>query len=114
MELTQIEQRLKTSSQEAKDELAQLEVALGEKPDLDPGTGDPGVRTWEMNLARKERTLNQIDKLRYALERVNEGAYGTCENCGKPIIPERLAILPTATLCTNCAQQQEANSGLEL
>jgi RNA polymerase-binding transcription factor DksA len=113
MELTQIEQKLKNDLQEAKEELAQLEVALGEKPDLGPGTGDAGVRTWEMNLARKEQTLNQIDKLRHALARVDEGVYGACENCEKPINPERLAILPTATLCTNCAQQQEANSGLE-
>jgi RNA polymerase-binding transcription factor DksA len=113
MELAQIEQRLKTDLREAKEELAQLEVILGEKPDLGPGTGNAGVRTWEMNLARKERTLNQIDKLRHALERVNEGVYGTCENCKKPINPERLAILPTATLCADCAQQQESNSGLE-
>ena len=113
MELTQIEQRLKTNLEEAKEELAQLEVALGEKPDLGLGTGDAGVRTWEMNLARKEQTLNQIDKLRHALARVDEGVYGACTNCGKPINPERLAILPTAILCADCAQQQEASSSLK-
>ena len=66
-----------------------------------------------MGNDEREQTLNQIDKLYHALERVNEGGYGACENCGKPINSERLAILPTATLCTDCAQQQEANSGLE-
>lgn len=113
MELTQIKQQLKTNLREAEEELAQLEVDLGEKPDFGLGTGNAGTQSWEMNLTRREQTLNQIDKLRHALERVNEGVYGTCENCGKTINPERLTILPTATLCTDCAQQREANSGME-
>jgi RNA polymerase-binding protein DksA len=67
-----------------------------------------------MNLARREQTLTYIDDLHHALARVKEGTYGTCENCGNPINPERLEALPTATLCLDCAQQQEANAGLEL
>ena len=107
MNLTQIKRQLKTNLQEAEEELAQLEVILGEKPDFGLGTGNAGTQTWEMNLTRREQTLNQIEKLHHALKRVNEGAYGICENCGKPINPERLEILPTTTLCAECAQQQE-------
>lgn len=105
MELTQIEQQLKTDLQEAEEELTQLEVALEEKPDFGLGAGNTGAQNWEMNLTRREQTLNQIDKLCHALERVNKGVYGTCENCGKPINPERLEILPTTALCTDCARQ---------
>ena len=113
MELTQIKQQLKTNLQEAEEELAQLKIALEEKPDFGLGTGNPGAQSWEMNLTRREQTLNQINKLHHALERVNKGVYGTCENCGNPINPERLEILPTATFCTDCAQQKkEANSNL--
>jgi RNA polymerase-binding protein DksA len=113
MKLTQIEQQLKTDLREAEEELSQLEVALEEKPDFGLGTGSAGAQSWEMNLTRREQTLNQIKKLGHALERVNKGVYGTCENCGNPINSERLEILPTATLCTECAQQkQEANSNL--
>jgi RNA polymerase-binding protein DksA len=112
MELAQIKQQLKTDLEEAEEELSQLEEDLEEKPDFGLGTGSAGTQNWEMNLSRREQTLNQIEKLRHALERVNQGVYGTCENCGNPINPERLEILPTATLCADCAQQ-EANSGLE-
>ena len=34
-----------------------------------------------------------------ALERMEEGTYGICEKCGKPIGEERLEALPWATLC---------------
>jgi len=113
MELTQIKKQLRIDLKEAEKELAQLEVALAEKPDFGLGTGNAGTQSWEMNLNRKEQTLNQIDNLRHALDRADKGTYGTCENCGNPINPERLEILPTATLCANCAQQQQTNSGLE-
>jgi RNA polymerase-binding protein DksA len=108
----QIKEQLKSDLQQAQEELAQLEAALEEKPDF--GTGDAGTRTWEMNLARREQVLTHIDDLHHALARVEQGTYGTCENCENPINPERLEILPTATLCLDCAQQQETNVGLEL
>ena len=37
-----------------------------------------------------------------ALARVDGGAYGLCEACGKPIPPARLEVLPEATLCVSC------------
>jgi RNA polymerase-binding transcription factor DksA len=42
-----------------------------------------------------------------ALSRRAEGAYGTCESCGKPIGEERLAARPTTTLCVTCAAAAE-------
>jgi RNA polymerase-binding protein DksA len=41
-------------------------------------------------------TLAEIDA---ALQRIEDGTYGICENCGKPIGAERLAALPWARLC---------------
>jgi DnaK suppressor protein len=43
-----------------------------------------------------QQTLAQIDR---ALARLDEGSYGTCERCGKPIAEERLRARPWATLC---------------
>jgi RNA polymerase-binding protein DksA len=42
------------------------------------------------------QTLAQIDR---ALARLDEGSYGVCERCGKPIAEERLQARPWATLC---------------
>ena len=41
-------------------------------------------------------TLAEIDA---ALERINDGTYGTCGVCGKPIGADRLSALPWARLC---------------
>jgi RNA polymerase-binding transcription factor DksA len=43
-----------------------------------------------------QQTLAEIDS---ALRRIDEGTYGTCEVCGKPIAPERLAAIPWARRC---------------
>ena len=43
-----------------------------------------------------QQTLAQIDR---ALKKLDDGTYGTCERCGKPIGEERLRARPWATLC---------------
>lgn len=48
--------------------------------------------------AREE--LGQIDA---ALQRIEQGSYGACEQCGKSIQAARLEQLPYAGLCINCA-----------
>jgi RNA polymerase-binding protein DksA len=45
----------------------------------------------------------EIDR---ALERIENGTYGSCEWCGKPVGDERLAALPYAALCIACQSQQ--------
>lgn len=42
-------------------------------------------------------------EIRAALQRIRDGEYGVCANCGEAIAPARLQALPTATLCINCA-----------
>ena len=43
-----------------------------------------------------QQTLSEIDA---ALQRIEDGTYGICENCGKPIGAERLAAIPWTRLC---------------
>jgi len=51
------------------------------------------------SAARAE--LAEIDA---ALRRVDSGKYGLCRDCGKPIAPLRLATLPQAVRCSECAR----------
>lgn len=48
--------------------------------------------------------LAQIDA---ALQRIEEGTYGTCANCGREIVPERLEATPWASLCIDCKRDAE-------
>ena len=50
----------------------------------------------EVGLERTERALAKLD----------EGTYGLCDVCGKPIAPKRLAAMPDVVLCIECAAAQ--------
>ncbi|NLF09117.1 MAG: TraR/DksA family transcriptional regulator [Pirellulaceae bacterium] len=52
-------------------------------------------------------TLSQIES---SLERIEDGTYGQCEECGVRIPKSRLKAIPYATLCIRCAEQQEQRS----
>src|ERR687885_2989438 len=39
-----------------------------------------------------------------ALQKLEEGTYGTCDNCGRPIAPARLRFSPESVLCIDCAR----------
>lgn len=54
--------------------------------------------------ARGSRTAQQIAE---ALQRIDQGAYGDCEECGKAIGPKRLQLLPYARLCARCQMKAE-------
>jgi DnaK suppressor protein len=52
-------------------------------------------------LEQARRRLADVDA---ALSRRESGNYGVCENCGRPIAPERLAARPAARTCIHCAR----------
>ena len=52
-------------------------------------------------LDQARRRLADVDA---ALARRDAGDYGICENCGRPIAPERLAARPEARTCIDCAR----------
>ncbi|MER6539279.1 TraR/DksA C4-type zinc finger protein [Streptomyces sp900105755] len=51
-------------------------------------------------LSQAREHLNDLDR---ALERLERGDYGRCEQCGEPIPTERLEVRPAATTCVRCA-----------
>ncbi|WP_350226384.1 TraR/DksA family transcriptional regulator [Thalassotalea sediminis] len=46
----------------------------------------------------------ELSLVNQALERIDSGNYGICQQCEEPIKPERLAALPYTTTCIECAQ----------
>ena len=54
-----------------------------------------------------QRQSNMIRKIKFALEKLNTGNYGICEECGEEISHQRLMARPMATLCINCKREEE-------
>jgi RNA polymerase-binding transcription factor len=51
-----------------------------------------------------EQVLSEIDA---ALNRIGDGTYGTCTNCGREIPEQRLEANPWASLCIDCKRKTE-------
>ena len=50
-----------------------------------------------------DQARSHLAEIESAIHRLDDGSYGTCERCGRPIGAERLAARPTATTCIKCA-----------
>ena len=60
-----------------------------------------------------ERESQMVADIDQALMRMDEGTYGECARCGKPIDERRLEALPTARYDAACQAEIEANQGLD-
>jgi DnaK suppressor protein len=98
--------RLVAERAEVLEELEALRARLETKGDYELGEGDPMIYQWELNLALRERAEQHLAEIDQALAQLESGGYGRCERCGGPIDPERLAVLPHTTLCSQCAQRR--------
>ncbi|PLX41691.1 MAG: RNA polymerase-binding protein DksA [Deltaproteobacteria bacterium] len=63
-------------------------------------------RNFLLRIRDRERRL--ILKIREALERIEDGTFGECENCGENIGVKRLRARPVTTLCIDCKTEMES------
>ncbi|MFP5297463.1 MAG: TraR/DksA C4-type zinc finger protein [Actinomycetota bacterium] len=70
---------------------------------------DAGTATFdrERDLSIRNNVLDLIDQVTRALRRIDEGLYGTCENCGNPIDAARIKAFPRVLLCLDCKRREE-------
>ena len=61
-----------------------------------------------LSIRIRGRESRLLPKIELALEKIENGTYGTCEGCGKDISVERLMARPVTTLCIQCKIDQEA------
>jgi DnaK suppressor protein len=61
----------------------------------------------EFNLGLIESEDQVLREIEEALDRIEEGTFGTCEECGKPIKKARLKAVPHAKFCIDCKREEE-------
>lgn len=88
--------------------IASKEEVTGGVPDIN----DDATRTYNrqviLNLSEQER--GQLEKIDEALQKIEDGQYGNCEECGENIPIKRLDIVPFAKFCVECKNKIEENS----
>ena len=60
-----------------------------------------------VNSQLAQTESRELVAIENALQRIREGSYGLCEECGRDIPMTRLQALPYATTCVNCQRQSE-------
>ncbi len=90
-------------------ERAKYQVKETDQPSSDPMelASNEFDRDFLLRLRDRERKL--MIKIKAALERIEDGTFGTCEECGDKISEKRLHARPMATLCIECKHEQEAS-----
>lgn len=68
----------------------------------------------ELNYIFEEREREKLQNINNALNRIKEGNYGECDECGDDIDVERLLALPFTRLCLDCKSKQERQKKLRI
>lgn len=100
-----LNQQLETLLQEAGKTVTEMTEEKTNFPDPTDRASLESDRNFELRIRDRERKL--INKIREALDRIEDGTFGLCESCEEPIGPDRLRARPVTTLCIECKTEQE-------
>ncbi|MFO0606884.1 MAG: TraR/DksA C4-type zinc finger protein [Polyangiales bacterium] len=63
------------------------------------------LQSFTFRLRGREKFL--LEKVEHALEKIEDGSFGLCEECGEEIAIKRLEARPETNLCIRCKEEQE-------
>lgn len=84
-------------------ELQRIEKDLDAEPPKDWEDRASERQGDEVLEARGQADLAEVARIDAALSRIEEGTFGTCQNCGEAISTARLELLPETPFCKVCA-----------
>ncbi len=99
----QIREKLNARLAELASRAESLEAELSKPLEADSEEQAIAREGEETMEALEGAALQEIEQIRGALTRLDNGHYGVCAKCGEDIAPARLDAMPTATRCINCA-----------
>jgi len=115
-EIDELQARLQQERAELEVQLATIEDTsfaatqsdLSGDVGLDDEAADAGTATFERekDLSIEQNVRDLLQKIDRALKRIEEGSYGLCERCGRPIEKARIKALPYVDLCIKDAREQ--------
>lgn len=109
--LEELKNSLLTKKKDLKDELSRFAKPTENPEDYKTQFQEIGpnrdenaseIEEYSDNLALENNLEKQLRETNDALERINKGTYGICENCNQEIDIERLRAYPAARICVKC------------
>jgi DnaK suppressor protein len=80
---------------------------VGETGFADEVDGIQEMEWREIGYATRELLVDRVNRLSSALDRLEDGEYGTCVECGEAIAPARLRVMPEVETCVRCQDRLE-------
>ncbi|HET9015979.1 MAG TPA: TraR/DksA C4-type zinc finger protein [Thermomicrobiaceae bacterium] len=102
-EIEQIDEQVQSYLASGQDSSYGVDNHLGDQADV--------VYEEERLLSIQARLRDRKDLIEVALLKFDNGTYGLCEECHRPIAEDRLAALPYATHCIECAEKLDRRRG---
>ena len=96
------EEALRKNQREASGNLSSMPIHMA-----DIGS-DNFEQEFTLSLLQNEESV--LKEIALALDRIDKGKFGDCEECGNPIPKPRLATLPYTRYCVDCARKLEKKS----
>jgi DnaK suppressor protein len=107
-------EQIRRELEERRAQTSERVAALAKRPELGSaqgfgkrigdGTTEAISRLTEIGVGQSLETA--LLRTERALSKLEEGSYGTCDGCGKPIAPARLQAMPDGVLCLDCAASE--------
>ena len=94
---------------ELEEEISRTVQQMRDVPENPPDPNDRASQETDMalELRSRDRERKLIKKIEEAIQTIDSGEYGFCEQCGVEIGVQRLEARPTATLCVDCKTLDE-------
>jgi RNA polymerase-binding protein DksA len=103
--LIDMRRRIEREFNRGAEAIAQNIAATGDLSRVPTHPADQDVEGLDVEVAVGHTQDDLLESIRVALARIDQGTYGECEQCGKPISQERLQALPYATQCVDCQRE---------
>jgi len=101
-----LEGRLEELLSQADDTVSGMTTPKENFPDPTDRAALEADRNFMLRIRDRESKL--IEKIKEALERIDNGTYGICDSCGEDISIKRLKARPVTTQCIDCKSKEEA------
>jgi DnaK suppressor protein len=101
-----LNEEMRTLQGEAGKTVTEMNSDASNFPDPTDRATQESDRNFELRIRDRERKL--INKIKDALDRLDAGDFGICEDCGEEISEARLKARPVTTQCINCKMAAEA------
>ncbi len=105
--LVQMRRRLRHEIGDIEEAVVEGTKSPGEISNAPTHLGSVADSNLDANIGLVENEEAILKSVETALERIENGSFGLCEDCGHDISAERLDAIPYTGICTRCARRRE-------